>query len=80
MSRKLKSSETEAVVIALARLEEKHDAFTGETRQFRDELRKKLETHDERLTGLERFRWMISGVIALAAAGSTAVANKILNK
>lgn len=80
MPRKLKSSETEAVVVALARLEEKHDAFTCETREFREGLRRRLEGHDERITALEKFRWMISGVIALVAAGGTAIANKIISK
>ena len=80
MPRKLKSSESDAVVIALARLEEKHDAFTGETREFRDGLRRNLENHNERIVALEKFRWMISGVIAIVAAGGTDIANKIISK
>lgn len=80
MSGKRKSSETDSVVVALARLEEKHDAFTGETRQFRDELRKKLETCDERIVGLERFRWAVAGAAAVVGAAGSAISNKIFGK
>lgn len=70
----------ESLEVSVARLEEKLDAFTISTTEFRNCLGGKIGKQDERIVVLEKFRWTAMGVAGAISAFTSAIVAKVLGK
>lgn len=70
----MSESDIRIILSAIARLETKVDGLTKENEKA-DELHRELSN---RISVLEKFRWLVLGAVAAASGGTATVLTKIL--